>query len=113
MQAVVAVALYLVHGYAVHDELEEADGQAGDADEADFAGFLDLAQGGDGLGDDMVEVAEFHVVALDEVDVVHAEAGEAGVHIARHAAGGEIELDGGLAVAGDLGGEDVAIARRP
>ena len=28
-----------------------------------------LEQGGDGLGDNLVEVAELHIVALDDIDV--------------------------------------------
>ena len=45
---------------------------------------LHLAQRRDRLGDDLLDVAELHVVDLDEIDVVHAQAGEAFVDAARH-----------------------------
>ena len=71
---------------------------------------MEFSQGRNGFGDDLVKVAEFHVVNLNEIDVVHADAGEAFVDATGDAGGGEIEVGEGWAVAGDLGGEDVAVA---
>ena len=105
-----AIALDLVHRRAIHDVFEKPDGQTGDADKADLSRGLKLAQGGDGLVHDLVEIAELHVVNLDKIDVINPDTVEAFVHAASHAGGGEIEVGDVGAIAGDLGGEDVAVA---
>ncbi len=99
-----------VDGGAVDDGSEAVEGEAGDSDEAGFAGGDDFAECGEGFGDDLVEVAEFDVVALDDVDVGDAEACEAFVDAGGDAGGGEVEVFGFGAVAADFGGEDVAVA---
>ena len=81
---------------------------SGDSDAADEARVLQRAKGRDGLAGDLVQRAELDVVTLDQVDMVHAEPGEAVPDAARHRAGAEVE--GLVAVPADLGGEDIAFA---
>lgn len=56
----------------------------------------------------LVEVGEFDVVAVEDVDIIQAEAGKALVDAARHAVGGEVES---LLVSAALGGDDELVPR--
>ena len=99
-----AVGLDLVHIDLVHDLLEEADRQTGDADEPGFSLTLRLAQGGDGLGHDLVDVSELQVMDLDEIKVIHPEARKALLDARKHPLSREIEVR-------DLGAESGHLRR--
>ena len=70
--------------------------------------FLQLAQREQRFVDDLIEVSEFDVVALDNIEIIDPHAFQAFVHAARDAFGGEIELVHVVATA--LGAENETIA---
>lgn len=74
----------------------------------DPASLLEAEQRGQGLVDDLVEVGELDVVALQQVHVVDAEPRTTLVEAARDAVGREVEL--ALAILADLGCEEVTVA---
>src|SRR6185369_16116646 len=75
---------------------------------ADLARGAQIGKRGQRLVDDLLQVRELDVVALDYVDVVCAKSVQALVH-ARHDEGGR-EVEARLSVTADLRGEYVAIA---
>ncbi len=91
LEGVLAVGHDRVDRNASGDAGERRQGISGDSDAADEARVLQRAKSRDGLADDLVQRAELDVVTLDQVDMVHAEPGEAVPDAARHRAGTEVE----------------------
>jgi len=95
---------------AVEDGFVDAERQAGDANVADDALLFQAEQGWQGFIEDLVVVGELDVVALDQVDVIDAEALQAVLDAALGGTTGVIVVAAWLGVAADLGGEQVGIA---
>jgi hypothetical protein len=74
------------------DELEDLLRVAAEADGLHLAGLLRLAEGRDGLVDDLLHRDELDVVAEDDVEVVGAEAVEGDVDALGDALGAEVEV---------------------
>src|SRR5207248_3228074 len=86
------------HGFDVANRQAIDDGgeyfqrQAGDADVPDPSGPLESDKRGDRFIHDLLDPGELHVMALQQVDVVDADANAALVEALSHAGGREVEL---------------------
>ena len=96
---------------AVEDGLVDAEREAGDADVADDALLFQAEQGRQGFVEDLVVVGELDVVALDQVDVIDAEALQAVLDAALGGRTRVIVVAARFGVAADLRGEQVRVAR--
>ena|SRR5438128_8455336 len=108
MEGVVAVGEHAIELGPVEDVWENLQRKTGHADAARLALLLHPAQGGQGLVDDLIEVAELDVVALDNVQIIEAHSLKAFVDTAGEAGGGEVELV--HVVTATLRAEDEAVA---
>ena len=93
----------------VADELEDLLRVATEADGLHLAGLLRLAEGRDGLVDDLLHRDELDVVAEHDVEVVGAEAVEGDIDALRDALGREVEVR--KVITADLRTELIAVAR--
>jgi hypothetical protein len=108
-QRVLVVAQRAVHGGLVTDETEDLHRVAGEADVADFARALNLAQRRDRFIDDLLHRHELDVVAQHDVEMSAAEPVKRHIHALAHPFRGEIEVR--EIIAPELGAERVAVAR--
>ena len=103
------VAQHAVDLGLLADELEDLLRVAAEADGLHLAGLLRLAEGRDGLIDDLLHRDKLDVVAEDDVEVVGAEAVQGDVDALRDALGAKVEVR--QVIAAELRAELVAIAR--
>ena len=97
----------------IHHFLEKADREAGNTDEPSFSLTLRLAQGRDCFPDNLVDVAELHVMDLNKVEVVDAEPLQTFFDAARDACGGKIEITDLGTEPGNLRRQQVTVAGHP
>ena len=109
LERVLVVAQHAVDLGLFADELENLLRIAAEANGLHFAGLLRLAEGRDGLVDDLLHRDELDIVAEDNVEVVGAEAVQGDVDALRDALRTEVEVR--QVVAAQLRAELIAIAR--
>src|SRR5277367_1945413 len=90
------------------DGAKNLEGIAGDADETRLAQLLHLPQRGDGFIYDLIKVAVFVVMRLNDIDIVDSQTAQAVVDAGDGALGGKIKL--GVAVASNFRRQKIAVA---
>src|SRR6266851_1384766 len=109
VQRIVIVGENCIHICSCEDLAKDLQRIPRDSHKTCFALLLDASQRRQCFPNDLIQGAVFIVVGLDEIDVVHAQPGEAFIHTPSDALGREVKIP--VPISSDFCSEKIAITR--